>query len=188
VYSTDRIVRILGEDGSSQSVQLNRQFQDASGVARIHDVRTGRYDVAVRAGPSFTSRREEAAQQMIDLIQAYPDAAPIIGDLLAKNLDWPGADEIAKRLEAMLPPQIQGQEQQGGVPPEAQQQLQQMAQALQQMQQELAAAKNDNALKARELDIKEYEAQTDRMEAVLKAQQPTKLPQEDAAPSYGQAA
>lgn len=186
VYSTERIIRILGEDGSSKDVPLNQPFEDQSGVMRLHDVRTGRYDVSVKAGPSFTSRREEAATQMIELLRAYPDAAPIIGDLLAKNLDWPGADEIAKRLEAMLPPEARGEQQQG-IDPAMQQQMQQMGEALQQMQQELAAAKNDTALKAKELDIKAFEAETDRMEAVHKMTQPTELPQE-APPSQRQAA
>ena len=28
---------------------------------------------------------------MTELIRAYPAAAPVLGDLLAKNLDWPDA-------------------------------------------------------------------------------------------------
>ena len=45
----------------------------------------------------------QAAGQMIELIRAYPAAAPVVGDLLARNLDWPGADEIAGRLAALVP-------------------------------------------------------------------------------------
>ena len=41
---------------------------------------------------------------MTEMIRAYPQIAPLIGDLLAKNLDWPHADEIGRRLAAMLPP------------------------------------------------------------------------------------
>ena len=67
-------------------------------LEKVFDLGVGRYDLTVSAGPSYTSRREEAASQMIELIRAYPPAAPLIGDLLAKNLDWPGADEVAKRL------------------------------------------------------------------------------------------
>ena len=46
---------------------------------------------------------------MVELIRAYPALAPVIGDLLTKNLDWPGADEIARRLQHMLPPALQAQ-------------------------------------------------------------------------------
>jgi len=94
VYSTQRMVRILGPDGVPALVQVNGE----GGGGRVFDLGVGRYDLTVRAGPSFASRREEAASQMIELIRAFPPAAPLIGDLLAKNLDWPGADEVARRL------------------------------------------------------------------------------------------
>ena len=96
VYSAQRMVRILGPDGAPALVEVNGQGAVPGG--RIFDLAAGRYDLTVRAGPSFASRREEAASQMIELIRAYPPAAPLIGDLLARNLDWPGADEVARRL------------------------------------------------------------------------------------------
>ena len=96
VYSAQRMVRILGPDGAPALVEVNGEGAAPGG--RIFDLTAGRYDLTVRAGPSFASRREEAASQMIELIRAYPPAAPLIGDLLARNLDWPGADEVARRL------------------------------------------------------------------------------------------
>jgi hypothetical protein len=100
VYSTQRMVRILGPDGVPALAAVNgAPVNGAEGSGgRVFDLGAGRYDLTVRAGPSFASRREEAASQMIELIRAYPPAAPLIGDLLAKNLDWPGADEVARRL------------------------------------------------------------------------------------------
>jgi hypothetical protein len=95
VYSTQRMVRILGPDGVPALAAVNGA---EGGGGRVFDLGAGRYDLTVRAGPSFASRREEAASQMIELIRAFPPAAPLIGDLLAKNLDWPGADEVARRL------------------------------------------------------------------------------------------
>jgi hypothetical protein len=175
VYSTPRIVRILGEDGTTEERQLNQAYEDAQGKQRIHDVRTGRYDVAVKAGPSFTSRREEAATQMMELVRVFPDAAPIIGDLLAKNLDWPGADEIAKRLERMLPDGVK--DEQGEIPPEVQQQMQQMAEALQVLQQRLAEAEGEKDLKTREMQVKEYEAVTARLQTVMASIDPMLLQQ-----------
>lgn len=161
VYSTPRIIRILGEDGSTNSKPINQEYEQ-DGMLRIHDVRTGRYDVAVKAGPSFTTRREEAASQMMDLIKAFgPEAAKLLGDLVAKNLDLPGADEIAKRLQALLPPELR--DAQGNVPPEMQQQMQQMGQAIQQLQQALAEAQSTKDLDARKVGVEEYNAATTRM-------------------------
>lgn len=81
--------------------------QPPDGTTGIFDLSLGKYDLVVDVGPSYTTRRAESADQMMKLIQAYPPVAPIIGDLIAKNLDWPGAQEIADRLTKMLPPALQ---------------------------------------------------------------------------------
>jgi hypothetical protein len=101
VYSAPRMVRILGPSGEAEMAAINQPL--AGSLEKVFDLGVGRYDLTVSAGPSYTSRREEAASQMIELIRAYPPAAPLIGDLLAKNLDWPGADEVAKRLASLVP-------------------------------------------------------------------------------------
>lgn len=170
VYEQERIIRILKEDGTPEKVQINTQFLQ-EGIPKIYDVTVGKYDVVVKTGPSFTSRREEAANQMMTLVQSFPDAAPLIGDLIAKNLDWPGADEIADRLKSMLPQQIQS-----GIPPEMQQQLQSiqgMVQQGQQMVADLTAENQELKLKLQdksgELQIKHAELALKEKELALKA-------------------
>lgn len=179
VYNVPRIIRVIHEDGSNTNVPVN-QPTDAQptngptkdqieGITRMYDLTTGKYDVTCEAGPSFTTRREESASQMMEFTRVYPNAAPLIGDLLAKNLDWPGADEIAERLKIMLPPQLQGQNPQLE---QAQQMLQQMQQALNQCQQQLAEAQQDKSLEARKLDIDAYKVETDRLKVVGAGMQP----------------
>lgn len=124
VYNKARIVRVLGEDGQTANVRVApggqpEQQEDGSFVP-VFDLTAGKYDLVVEAGPGFTTKRAEAAEQMMELIRSFPESAPVIGDLIAKNLDWPGADEIAERLKAMLPPQLQGQQAPQGPDPEAQ--------------------------------------------------------------------
>lgn len=153
VYSTARVVRIIGPDGAPSNATINQQYlvQSDTGqaVVRMHDFKAGRYDLAVSTGPSFTTKREEAASQMIELIRAYPAAAPIIGDLLAKNLDWPGADEIAERLKRMLDMQT-GQQQPQGPSPADQAKMQ---------------------IEGGKLQVQQFEAETDRMKVQVDAQQ-----------------
>lgn len=182
IYDTERVIRVIGADGESKNVPLKQQTQH-KGVERIFDLGVGKYDVAVDTGPSFTTQREETAQQMTELVRNFPQAAPIIGDLLVKNLNWPDADEIGKRLKAMLPPQIQQLEGEEGLPPEAMLQIQQlkgqMQQMGQQMQQgmgefekvvkELESIKSDKALEARKLDIDAYAKETDRIKVQVEA-------------------
>ena len=105
---------------------------------------------------------------MIELIRAYPPAAPLIGDLLAKNLDWPGADEIAGRLAAMLPPEIKQGEAKGADPgaEAAKAQLAKLAQALQAAGAKIKALEDEQGLTARKLEIEAFEAQTRRMAVV----------------------
>jgi hypothetical protein len=132
-------------------------------IEKIYDLTVGKYDLTVTSGPSFTSRREEAANQMIELIRAYPAAAPVIGDLLARNLDWPGADEVAQRLQSMLPAQARGADPQAQA---AQAQLAELGQALAAAKAEIAALQQDRSNAARKLEIDAFEAETNRLKAM----------------------
>jgi hypothetical protein len=175
VYATPRVVRILGADGQAKAVPVNQPpaanqagaAPDPTGqireIEKIYDLTVGKYDLTVSSGPSFTTRREEAANQMIELIRAYPAAPPVIGDLLAKNLDWPGADEVAKRLQAMLPPQARGPAPEAQA---AQAQLGKLAQALTAARAEIAALRQDKSHEARKLEIDAFEAETNRLKAM----------------------
>lgn len=170
VYATPRVIRVLGGDGAAQAVAVNQPAPGAAGqlakTERLYDLTIGKYDLTVTTGPSFTTRREEAANQMIELIRAYPAAAPVIGDLLAKNLDWPGADEIAQRLAALLPPQAKSPSPEGEALKAAQGQLAQLGQALKAAQAEIGALKQNQANAARRLQIEAFEAETNRLKAL----------------------
>jgi superfamily II DNA/RNA helicase len=62
--------------------------------------------VTVKAGPSYQTQRLEAAESLMSFVQAVPAAGAVVIDLIATNMDWPGAQEIAKRLKKTLPPGI----------------------------------------------------------------------------------
>lgn len=123
IYDTARTLRIVGEDGKVDLVQINQVgglADDDAPLDKIqNDVTVGAYDVAMEMGPSYTTRREAALDGMIALIQAAPQLAPLVLDLLAQAQDWPLADKIAKRIRTMLPPAIQAQEaeESGEAPP-----------------------------------------------------------------------
>ena len=107
IYDTPRMVRILGEDGAEDFAEINKPTMGPDGQQKIeNNLKLGEYGVQVRSGPSYTTRRQEAAESMLQFVQTMPDAASIVMDLVAKNMDWPGADEFAERFKKMLPPQI----------------------------------------------------------------------------------
>ena len=120
IYDTPRILRILGEDDSVEQVPVNQlMIDEKTGMEQIFDLTVGKYDVIVSIGPSYESQREEAADGMLNFLNAMPpEARMILADLVVKNLDWPGADEFEKRLKMLLPPGMAG-DGEGGPPPSA---------------------------------------------------------------------
>jgi hypothetical protein len=142
VYKQDRMVRVLGDDGQAQTVQLG-QAQPTSEQPRgraknydgVYDLAAGKYDLVVDTGPSYTTRRVETREEIMALIQAAPPVAERIADILVKNMDWKDADLIAERL---APPD------QMPLPPEVQQQMDMMGQQLAECQEALAQAQSAN--------------------------------------------
>ncbi|WP_018184702.1 portal protein [Kaistia granuli] len=140
IYDTERMIRILGEDGKMDPLQINHKVQVQVGKDGMathpatgqkfpakpgmrpgdtmnvigYDVTVGAYDVVMSTGPSYSTRREEAKEGMTAFLQAAPDVAPLVMDLVAKAQDWPNADQFAKRLETALPPQIRAMEAEEG--------------------------------------------------------------------------
>lgn len=139
--------RILGPDDQEMTVMTHAGADPSKLTAPdpmppawfgIYDLGAGRYDVAVSVGPSLPTRRAEALQMLTEFVQAYPDAFPMMADIIVKNMDFPGAEALYDRLKKMVPPQFQDAKP-GDVqlPPEAQAQ---MAAMQQQLEMAMAAA------------------------------------------------
>lgn len=175
VYSTARVIRVLGKDMQPANVQVapqeqqqqvkQRAMERGQQIARIFDLSAGKYDLTVKSGPGYTTARELAQAELVEIIRAIPSSSQILLPMYLRNADWPGAEEAAKALEGPM-------QQQQGVPPQIQQQLQQMQQAIQQGQQQLnALAEENKALKldvqnrSFELQIKDKEANAKTMDA-----------------------
>ena len=155
-YDTARTVRILGEDETSTPQRINDPMDPAA-----LDILQGRYDVVVETGPSYSTKRVEAAESMMQFVQAVPGAAQFAGDLIAKAQDWPMADEIGERLKRAMPPQITQDPNQPPPPPDpAQQAAMQMQQAAAQL-----------ALRKQQAEVQEAEARVEQARAAaVKAQ------------------
>jgi hypothetical protein len=202
IYDSNRVVRILGYDGASDSAELDPNLPTASqkqGVKTLYNLGVGTYDVAVSTGPSYNTLRQEAAESMAEMVQANPNLMGVIGDLLVKNMDWPGADEISARLKLTLAPEIRAAEQAGkDISPELQeaqaefqkqlqekdQMMEQAAQKIEELQQEVDKNTEANSLKQDEIlikaadtEIKAYAAETQRLSAVAAAMTPEQIQQ-----------
>jgi hypothetical protein len=156
IYDTERMIRIMGEDGTPEMVKVNGFFEkDGKNVA--YHLSAGKYDVTVDTGPSYQTKRQEAAETMLEFIRVMPAAAPLISDLIARNMDWPGAQEVADRLKKTLPPGIaeDKNKEKNSIPPEAQAEIAKMGQMIEALTQELNAANEQVRTKKMELESKE---------------------------------
>jgi hypothetical protein len=178
IYDTARVVRILSPTDESETVVINQTFVNpATNQEEVHNLSEGRYEVAVRVGPSFESARQEMVQAMLELSTANPQILQVAGDLIMKNMDFPQSEEIAKRLELLLPPAVRGE--QPAPSPEQQLVMGQVkveeikAQAL------LAKSQADLQGKGGDMQMKQGEMQLQQQEMVLK-QQEMQLRQQEA--------
>jgi hypothetical protein len=174
IYDGTRIVRIIGEDESTKLVSINDPMDPKS-----PNLAVGSYDVAMSTGSSYTTRRVEAAQAMMEAVQVYPEIMKIAGDLVVKAQDWPGADDLSERLRKTIPPQLlsdKEKEEMGQQAPDMQAIMQQQAQAQEQMQgamQELDKLQKENLtlkvkaeIESKKVEIDHFKAETDRLKVL----------------------
>lgn len=101
VYDTPRMIKVLGSDMlSEKQVAINGFNDDPESV----DITAGKYAVSVTTGPSYTTRRVEAREEMMSMVNAMPQTMAVAADKIVEAQDWPGAEDIAKRLRTQLPP------------------------------------------------------------------------------------
>jgi hypothetical protein len=135
IYDTQRVMRIIGSDGQPDMTTINEQTEIGE---VLNDVTVGEYDVVMDTGPGFQSKRQQAVEAMMPLLTGNKELFDLAGDLVFRNMDFPGADVIADRLAARNPmAQI---DEKSDIPPQVQMQLAQQQKQLEQMQQQLQAA------------------------------------------------
>ena len=179
IYDGTRIIRIIGEDEAVKMQSVNDPNDPKS-----PNIASGNYDVTITTGASYTTRRVEAAQAMMDAVQVFPQMMQVAGDLVAKAQDWPGAEELAERLKKTVPPELLSDKEREEMGPQAAQKQQEMMQQSQQMQEqnqqmqdmiqkgqaEMQKLQQENTqlklkydCETKKLEIEEFKAETDRL-------------------------
>ena len=192
IYDTQRIARIIGMDGQTSMAKINpmqpepvRELKDQNGITieKIYNPGVGKYDVVVTTGPSYLTKRQEAMDAMSQILQGSPQLWAVAGDLFVKNMDWPGAEELAERLRKTIDPKLL-QDQDDPALQAANQQIQVLTQEMQAMQQMLQNVQQSmEAQKMRvdvfkaeaDAEIKAYEAETRRLQAVQTGMTPEQV-------------
>ena len=165
-YSDGRTISLLGDDDNSEEVMLGKLNKQGEKVL----LGDGEYDVRVEVGPSYSTRRQEAADTMLELMAKVPMVSQLGGDLAVKNMDLPMSDEMSGRLkkgiklqygEDMVAPVVDEDDDQTR---QMQMQLQQATAQLQQLQQQMQQAQQ--ALEKAQADKQAAEA--GKAQALLK--------------------
>ena len=193
IYDTQRIARIIGIDGETNMVKIDptqpepvKKIIDQAGIVidKIYNPSVGRYDVVVTTGPSYMTKRQESMEAMSQILQGNPNLWAVAGDLFVKNMDWPGAQEMAARLRKTIDPKLLADQDNDPALQAAQQQIEAMGQEMQQMVAMLQSV--NQSMEAQKLDIdrfkaetdaevKSYEAETRRLQAVAAGMQPEQV-------------
>jgi hypothetical protein len=180
IYDTQRIARIIGEDGETKMVKINpeqeepvKKIVDENGmvIEKIYNPGVGKYDVVATTGPGYATKRQEALEAMAQLLQGNPQLWAVAGDLFVKNMDWPGAQEMSKRFAKTIDPKFLEDSDESPALQAAQQQIQAMGQEMEQMYQMIqnvgkSIEMQDLERKDFEAEIKAYDAETKRISAV----------------------
>ena len=189
IYDTERIARIVGLDGEVEMVKINpeqaepvKEIRDEAGllIEKIYNPGVGTYDVVVTTGPSYMTKRQESLDAMSQLLQGNPQLWAVAGDLFVKNMDWPGAQEMAARFAKTIDPKLLGDDDKTPELQAAEQQIQAMGAELDQMmnmmqQFQKSVEVQDLERKNFEAEIKAYQAETQRISAVQAGMTPEQV-------------
>ena len=165
IYDTKRIVAVIGRDDKRLMMVINDPSNPNS------DVTMGKYGVTVSVGPASETKRALASEQMMAFVNAMPQAAGVVMDLVAEAQDWPKSGEFAQRFKMLLPP---GTIPEDEMTPEMKM-VQQQNQQMQAQQAELAQAQAQAALakdqaKAANDEARAHLARAQAYKAILDAQ------------------
>lgn len=192
IYDTRRIARAVGIDGEIEDVVIDpaqqvpmREIKNEQGqlITKVYNPGIGHYDVVATVGPSFATRRQEAAIALQELAQTAPDptAAAVMRYLVIKNSDFPGADEAAAIVKRMIPPEVLGED------PNAEVKLRQAEQIIEAYKEQIASAEKamdemtqahseqKAMLERMKVEVSAYDAETKRMKETVPYMTPEEL-------------
>lgn len=190
IYDTQRIARIIGVDGEVDMVKFNpdqpepvkevRDPMTGAMIEKIYNPGIGTYDVMVTTGPGYMTKRQEALDAMGQILQTNPQLWGVAGDLFVKNMDWPGAQEMAARFKKILDPKVLSEGDQSPELMAAQQQIEAMTQELNRVTDIISNIQDSVEQQKVEIDryeaeVRAYDAETKRISAVQNSMTPEQI-------------
>lgn len=159
IYDTPRLIKMFGDEGEIEEVGVNGAI--AEGQEMAFDLKKGKYNVRVLTGAPYTTKRQEAAAFFENVVSRQPELMQVMGDLLFKNMDFAGAQEMAARMKKLIDPKLLDENE--DIDPEKEQLKQIVEQGkgmVMQMQQEMAGLQEQLNNKQMDLQVKAVSEQT----------------------------
>lgn len=113
IYDTKRAMQIEDDAGKRswimidpeqkeavQELQQEKMDEEAAQIALNPAI--GEYECVSDPGPDYATQRQEAWERLSMLMQSNNELASLGFDLLLKNADFPGADEMCERFQREL--------------------------------------------------------------------------------------
>jgi hypothetical protein len=201
IYDTKRVMRIAATDGSIMNVTVDPEaplpYQEAPSIQPdgspeqdndekiinvIFNPNIGMYDVQSDTGPSFATKRMEAVAALTQIAGADKMFMERYGDFFFSFMDFPKADQMAKRAKKFLPPNITDDDptqdpRVQDIMHKASDHIEQLTAQNQDMAKKLADKEKELTIKAQALDLsfrkegaaqarEDYKAETERLTAV----------------------
>jgi uncharacterized protein YlzI (FlbEa/FlbD family) len=190
-------VLLIGEDDKEKVIKAAALEEGDPNNNGYLDLNRGKFKITCKMTTSSDTKRDEAVRGMQGLFQTAPQMAEALADFYVQEQDWRLSQEAAQRIKRFLGMKYPGLVEQEGeqpIPPQAQQQMQQMQQQLQmaqqqmqQMQQQMEqykkleleserikienqSIKADKQIESQKIAIEKYKADTDRMKAEAEIQ------------------
>lgn len=178
IYDTKRILHIIADDGTEKQVTIDPDAKQAYEEVKtegdaaneiIFNPNVGEYEVISDPGPNYATQRQEAWNAISMILQQNIQLGSVIGDLLFKFGDFPGADELMKRLQKEIKatkPYLFDDDQNPGMVA-LQQQIQKLSALNGELMQKLAEMSLKLKGKEEQKDINAFDADTKRMKITL---------------------
>lgn len=173
VYDTERVIQILGKDGTETELVVSPEAKaayqeektDADAIRVLWNPRVGKYRVEADVGPAYATQRQEAFNAFVQITTADNSLIQDIGDYMFMSADFPLADKIAERLKRKIRKERPWLLDDSAPTPEQQEQQKQieaLTQQVAELLQQLAGKELQLKGKSEKRDIEAYRAESDR--------------------------
>lgn len=169
IYDTQRSLVLPMPESEAQTININ-QPMDEYGLQIKNDMTKGKYNIRLKAGPSYEGQKQEALESLQSVLQADRSGQvfPMIADLYAENLPIDNNMELRNRLRTLVPQEIIQAGKTGKPlppkPPQPSPDAMMMQLKQQELQQKAQQAQIDTQMKMQDIELKKQELQRKALE------------------------